>query len=144
MIDFKKIKINFDKISKYLFVYSLCFLMYGFGFITYKNQLYPFYKLNYVYAQIKNTLTGSRSHYLFPIRYKESGVKIRNREKIMPGVTLLTSFWTETEWTEGIHLIDIKGKILREVKAKDIWPQSPHIDHLKNLKNSNENYVYGT
>lgn len=143
----KKYKINFDKISKYLFVISLCLLMYGYGFITCKNQLYPYYKLNYAYHQIKNLITFSVPHHLFPIRYEESGVNILDSNKIMPGVTLITSYWPiGTKWTPGIRLIDSDGKILHhwDLKANEIWPKSPHNDFSKNKRNINEDYIHGT
>jgi len=64
----------------------------------------------------------------------------------MPGVTLLTSYWPETNWTGGIRLINSEGKILHhwEIQANKIWPESPHNDPAKNTKNTIRSYVHGT
>lgn len=143
----KKYKINFDKLSKYMFIFSICIFMYGYGFITYKNQLYPYYKLNYVYAQLKNILTVSKPHHLFPIRYNESGIKVHNRDGIMPGVTLITSYWPKAKsWTPGIRLINSEGEILHhwDLNSNEIWPKSPHDDFSKNKRNINLDYIHGT
>ncbi|MFC1565393.1 arylsulfotransferase family protein [Candidatus Neomarinimicrobiota bacterium] len=102
--------------------------------------------MTYGYYHLKTYFTQPRRHFIAPIRYKTSGVTIHNREKIMPGVTLLTSFWQETDWTAGIRLIDLEGKILHhwEVRAENIWPESPYDDLAKNTKNTIENYAHGT
>jgi len=146
MINFKKYKINLDMISKSLFILSLSILIFGYGFISGRNRLFPYYLITYNYNKVIEFINKSKPHHLFPIRFKESGAKIHNPDKVMPGVTLLTSYWSETEWTAGIRLIDLEGKILHhwEVKANDIWPESPHDDLAKNLKNKNNNYVHGT
>ncbi|MFC1527655.1 arylsulfotransferase family protein [Candidatus Neomarinimicrobiota bacterium] len=144
MKDFKKI--NLDRLSKYLFVFALCMLMYGYGYVTSYNKIFPYQILDNAYSELKTYFNMLKPLHLFPIRYYNSGVKLHNLEQTAPGVTLLTSYWPETKWTAGIRLIDLEGNILHhwEIKAKDIWPQSPHKDFMKNKRNNNENYVHGT
>jgi len=145
-MNFKKFKIYLDILPKYLFVISLCILAFGYGVATNRYKLFPYHIMEQGTTQLKAFFKILKEPYLWPIRYNETGVKIYNREKIMPGVTLLTSFWSETGWTAGIRLIDLEGKILHhwEVKPKEIWPQSPYTDHTKNSKNVNNNFVHGT
>jgi len=145
-MDIKKLKINLDILSKYLFVLSICVLIFGYGFVSSRNKLFPYYILDRAISQLETLKIKSVPHYLGFIRYNKSGVTIHNNARIMPGVTLITSFWSETDWTAGIRLIDLEGNILHhwEVKAKEIWPESPHNDLTKNAKNTNENFVHGT
>lgn len=98
--------------------------MYCFGLVSARIKLLPYYILDRAISQLETLLTKSVPHYLGFIRYNESGAIIHNNDRIMPGVTLITSFWPETGWTAGIRLIDLEGNILHhwEVKAKEIWP----------------------
>lgn len=146
MKNLKKHKISFDIISKYLFILSLCVLMFGYGFLSGRNRLFPYYIVTHGYNQVITFMGKSKPHQLFLIRYNEPGVKIYNRDKIMPGITLLTSYWAETNWTAGIRLINLEGKTIHhwEVKPNEIWHQSPHSDLAKNLKNTKNNYIHGT
>jgi len=141
----KKYKINFDQLSKYIFVISIGISMFGYGFISSQNKLFPFHIIVHGYNQFNKLISDFTPSHIFKIRYSDSGVKNYIPNKVMPGTTLLSSFWPETEWTCGIRLIDSDNNTLHhwEVKANDIWPQSPHNDIDNNTKNTNENYVHG-
>ncbi len=146
-------KINLDDLAKYFFVLSLCILMFVYGYLCRQKFIFPYHHLVAGFHQLEKYIPLSRPHHLYPIRYSESGVKVHSPDKIMPGITLLTSFWPKTdgqfgitEVRAGIRLIDINGKTLHhwEVSPKEIWPESPHQDHEKNSLNTNGNYVHGT
>lgn len=129
-----------------LFIFSLCLLSFFYGVASSVFNFFPYEILKDSYKELKTISLFFKPHHLSPIRFQQSGVHIHDIKKVMPGTTLLTSYWPETNWSAGIRLINIEGKILHhwEIRANDIWPQSPHDDYAKNSKNANSNYVHGT
>ena len=84
--------------------------------------------------------------YLSPVRYDESGTMVHDLAKVMPGTTLITGHWLETNWRPGLRLIDVNGNTLNhwDVNIEEIWPESPHTDFTQNSKNVNWNNVHGS
>ncbi len=145
MSNIGKLKIIVSDLPKYLFVLSVCIVIYLYGYATHKYRLFPSRTFNEGISQFKEFVSEKKPHNLFPIRYDYSGAKIYKRNKVMPGVTLITSYWAETGWRTGIRLINIEGKVLHhwDVNISEIWPESPHEDYVKNTKNTNGNYIHG-
>ncbi|MBN2013297.1 hypothetical protein JW960_28460 [candidate division KSB1 bacterium] len=133
-----------ERIPFFLFIFSICLLSFFYGTAIIRYKIFPYKTLTRGLDQAEKF--SSKPHYLHPIRYKHYGVTIYDSSKIMPGVTLLTSFWAKTDWTAGIQLINTKGKALHhwEVNAHEIWPESPHTDFARNTCNTKDTAIDGT
>lgn len=130
---------------KYLWVYLVCLVSFACGLYVGQHEEDFYGLLAKAPAPVRSKMT-SPGHHLFPVRYSEAGITQHIPDKTAPGVTLLTSYWPETAWSPGIRLIDAAGNTLHhwEVKPHEIWPESPHDDHIRNHKNFSKNYVHGT
>ena len=87
----------------------------------------------------------NRTHFLYPIRYMDTGAKIFRSAEIQSGVTLVTSHWKDGEESyPGARLIDRYGNVLHEwrVNLDKIWSESPHTDHAAGSKTRNP-YIHG-
>lgn len=143
-----KISKNFkEKLPVFSFILSVCLLFYAWGVVSTIFRLFPYPLVETGFRQFQRIVPYEQiPHHLFPIQFSQSGVTLIDREKMMPGITLITSYWKETGWTPGIRIIDAEGTTLHhwEIMPEEIWPESPYVDHIKNSKNTNENYVHGT
>ena len=146
----KKVERIIDRLALGLFLLSTAFVVFGYGVIVGRYQIFPFNTL----LKMQNAIQVSmglyqnpelKPHHLYPIWYDYSGVRIHNANSIMRGVTLLTSYWPFLDWKPGIVLIDSTGEILHmwETDPSKIWPTSPYTDHVKGSLNTSENYVHG-
>ncbi len=136
-----------EKLPLFLFVFSICFFIYIFGGVSGDLNLFPYSEFKLGYKQLFKIIKKDTLHHLLPIRFEESGVTVLKREKMMPGVTLLTTYWNKgKEWSPGARLIDEEGKTLHhwEINPEKIWPQSPHDDHVRNHLNREDNYIHGS
>ncbi|MCH8868291.1 MAG: aryl-sulfate sulfotransferase [Chloroflexi bacterium] len=131
------------------FIGALCFFPFAYGAIVVRFHVFPFSVLDRGFDELRQQVIDPPSkNFWRPVQYAEKppGARIYDLEQIMPGATLITTFWPETDWSAGIRLIDVNGKTLNhwEIRPQDIWPESPHDDFAKNTKNIDENYVHGT
>ncbi len=145
----KKRKNISDRIALILFFFSAICFVFGLGVIMGKNKIFPYHILKNMENAIKVAITGhaieNRPNYLVPACYDYSGARIYKAGSMMKGVTLLTSLWHSLDWKPGIQLIDSTGRVLHQWKTDpaEIWPVSPHTDHVRGKKNTSDNYVHG-
>lgn len=134
-----------EKLAPLLFIGSLCFFSFAFGVIAFKFKVFPYSVLQQGIAEFKELTTDEFTLKRHPVRYDESGVIIRDLEQIMPGSTLISAHWPETDWGPGIRLIDVNGETLNHwvIKPQEIWSEPPHEDLARNPSNYAENYVHG-
>ncbi len=137
-------KINSDRLAFGLFIASIVLLAFGYGIAAGKYKLFPYAAVHDALTAFKTQL--DRPHHLSPIRYDSVGTQIHDRKSIAPGVTLLTSYWPETDWKPGIRIIDTDGNKLHHwiVDPAELWPTSPHTDAMAGQKNEPSNYIHGT
>jgi outer membrane protein assembly factor BamB len=111
-------------------------------------KLFPYSLLNSAWLAASRLMVVWESpHHLSPIRHDRPGVEVLQRERMQPGVTLLTSYWKDgDDWHPGIRLIDADGNLLHEwpVYPERIWPDSPYSDYIRGTKNTRANFVHGT
>jgi len=133
-----------DLAALVLFLYGVGVLLFGCGMVVGNRHLFPYPWL----VAAKRRIWGGpeRIHHLSPARYKFAGARVHDADAMAPGVTLLTGYWREFDWRAGIRLIDSTGKTLHHWKADpaEIWPKSPHSDHVAGTKNSSTNYIHGS
>ena len=104
-------------------------------------QRWSLFPVKYVKAAervIEDLLEAAEPNHLFPVRHRHVGVTIHDRAAIAPGVTLLTSYWPESDWGAGIRIIDQDGKILHhwDIDPKKLWSKAPYA--------TPNTYVHGT
>lgn len=135
-----------EKLPPLLFVASLCFFSFGYGVIAFAYQLFPYEFLKRGFDEFQSLTTDDFDNsFLHPARYSESGTFVLRPEQIMPGATLISTYWPETDWSYGLRLINANGDTLNhwEVRPEEIWPESPHQDLARGVKNVPTNYVHG-
>lgn len=146
-------KFDFDILAKYMFILSLCIIMFAYGYICRQKYIFPYRIITEGVEQLENYFPFiSQPHYLNRIRYKNSGSTIHAAEKLMPGVTLITSFWPKTFARSGmtilrpgIRLIDKEGNVLHywDINPKEIWSEWPFSDHINNAESESNVYIHG-
>ncbi len=115
--------------------------------VVVRYHLFPYKLLRGAYKEARAYLKSTiRPHHLFPVRYDNVGAKIYNPDAMAPGLTLITSYWSDFDWKPGICLIDAKGDVLHQwhTDPADIWPVSPHKDLKAGNLNVSQNYVHGS
>jgi len=148
-----------DRIALFLFISTLVGLVFGYGVMVGTYRIFPYRWLAAVKQSVYPTTESGhglesksprlfpvfRPHNLHPAWYDFSGARVHDANSIMPGVTLLTGFWKTLDWKPGVRLINSAGSVLHEWKAdpEEIWPTSPHTDHVSGQKNNSLNYVHG-
>ena len=129
-------KIIIDRLAFTLFIISIVILAFGYGIAVHKFTLFPYSLIESIYQDVR-ALT-QRPHKLRPIRYDRVGIEVSDRDKVFPGVTLLTGYWPDMDWEVGVRIIDLDGNKLHHwaVNPADIWPESPHNDSMAGTKSS--------
>ena len=118
-------KISSDRISRWFFAASCIVLTFLGGFLVCRYQFFPYPVIRRAIDAVAAPFAEPGQH-LFPVRYRHVGVTIHDRSAIAPGVTLLTSFWPESDWGAGIRIIDQDGRVLHHWDIAKVWPKSPH------------------
>lgn len=126
-----------DKLALAGFILALCFLSALGGMALWATETFPYQVVRDGVTTLKTLFPADTAqegsdgtapihakHNLNPIRFRQHGTLVRERERVAPGVTLLTSFWRDTKWRPGVRLVDIDGAVLHrwEVRPRRIWP----------------------
>lgn len=121
-----------------LFLIGAFFLIFLFGYFVNRENLFPKQYIEAALLPAQQALAVP--HHLYPKVYEETGVKIRAAEKMQPGLTLISSYWSDFGWRAGIKLIDAGGQVAHQwsTNPADIWPGSD------NVRRQADNYVHGT
>ena len=117
------------------FVVAVCCLCFTYGVAVGKWEIFPSAYLNAGWDSLKELRKKPNKplYHVHPARYNKEGIVAYEHAKSFPGVTLIAGSWKEDEdWTLGIRLIDLNGKILQQWRTnpRDIWEQSPHEDYI--------------
>ncbi len=130
-----------------LFGFSVIFLAVLYGMVSYRYNLFPapIVRDGFSYLSAVSPFSGSRPHYIYPLKYDKVGVLVHEPEKVSPGVTMISSAWSDHDWLNGIRVIDQQGNVLHkwDINPVTIYPESPHDDLAKGSKNFAENYIHG-
>ena len=129
-------RISTDRISRWLFAASCLVLAFLGGVLTGRYRSFPYPVVRRAIERVSEQFAGPE--HLFPVRHRHVGVTIHDRPAIAPGVTLLTSYWPESNWGAGIRIIDQDGRVLHhwDIAPKKLWPDAPHA--------APNTYVHGT
>jgi hypothetical protein len=134
-----------------VFVVACMFLAFLAGMLVAIFELFPYQPVRSAVNVIADRVGGDAAddglHFLHPARNDDAGVTILQPESVQPGVTLVTSYWRDSEGLQpGIRLLDLSGNVLHEwqIHPEQIWPQSPHSDRVSGNYNNPDNYVHGS
>jgi len=152
MRNFKKFKINFDILSKYLFVFSLSMIIFCYGYFVHSEKIFPFWYLQKAKDVIKsilfdknaNTWDGNDNIFYF---YKPT-----NFTKIIPmydknaannGLSLVTSIIENNSLS--MKIIDMEGIVVHKwnVDWFDIWPDVEHLPKESIPKDKPGTHIHG-
>lgn len=137
MVSRKKNPSRADTLPLLLFVLSLCVLSAAGGMAIWATQSFPYTLVTTAMTELEKLFPqdpvddeGERisqdlgQSNLNQVRHRDHGAKVRDRQRVAPGATLLTSFWKEAGWKPGVKLVDIDGNTLHQwnVSARSIWP----------------------
>lgn len=125
------IKENWHKLY---FVLGIGFIIFGYGFLAGKYELFPYRHLRPALDAAADWIKfDNYKHYLGirpekviePAHHSGSGVTINKSGKTREGVTFLASYWDDAT---GMRLIDMDGKLINEwrVALTDILEEVPH------------------
>ena len=120
---------------------STALIFFLLGYYSYSNKTFPYSYVREAYGQlkvIKEMLGLSKPHHLYRAVYESYGANVVNASEIMPGSTLVTSYWRDLGWKAGIKLINRDGKILHT------WNADPTKIWKSNLQARMLNFVHGT
>jgi hypothetical protein len=129
------------RIEFLLFLASLAFLTFLFGFLSSHYKLFPSVPLERALAEAEALKTDTwRPNHLFRAVYRRTGVQVLDAGAVQPGVTLLTSHWPEIDWRPGIKVVDSAGRLLHlwETDPGKIWPEAQDRRSLR------RKYVHGS
>jgi hypothetical protein len=116
-----------------MFFFSLFTLVYAYGVLSHKYNLFPWPKVRYavlsaklVFDEFGMVTKRKPSGHLNKSRYEGSGVVLYDSEHMEPGPTLITSFFEEEL---QIRLLAADGSVINRwpVSINSIWENFDHI-----------------
>lgn len=118
-----------DTVAKLGFVVSLVFLAFFYGFAANAFEWFPNSYLERAWEQYKavSPFRNDNVPYLKTQVYEWTGVKIDDRERIQPGLTLIATVWKDFGWTPGVKLINPDGRTLHQwrIETTEIFSGGP-------------------
>lgn len=120
-------------LSKRLFLLSAIMLVFGYGVAVGRYEIFPFSMMQFGKASLmevlaeRDTLLGVRPTWLLePARYDGAGVTRLDKERAVPGLTLLSGVFGDEL---GLRLIRLDGSVVRHWPARfdKLFPRPHHI-----------------
>ena len=150
---FKKSMINLEKLPKYMFIVSICILMFSYGYFVHKNYVFPYTFLQNAYAGKNAILSFSvgsninESIYENVWYYKKTNftnkIPTYDESNAYNGLSLITSIVGNNSLS--VRVIDMVGLIIHEwnVDWFDIWPDATHIPKVDIPKSRPGTQIHG-
>lgn len=122
-------KIIFEKFFTFASLLSLCFLSFCFGVVVMKWRIFPYYYIEHMDAQIEELSASFVPPQMRQARYKVSGARIYDKKKVQEGLTFISTFWKDKNWSQGFRLIDLKGNQIYHwhLNPMTIWKDNPYV-----------------
>ncbi len=138
----------FGSFPKVAFTCSLAALVYGYGVLSHRFELFPYPQIKHGVQSVRlvvdsfGMMTKTRpDEHLFPSRYEGSGVTRHDARQVAPGTTLLTSFFDDGL---EIRLLSADGGIVHRwpVSLSAIWPDLDHVQPPEGRPRGDWNVVF--
>lgn len=108
---------KFSSFGKAWFVCSVALLAFLYGYAVHSWGLFPRTYLERAAQQAKKLYYGESRKLTIPRVYDRQGVRLKAPDAMQPGMTLITSIWTEgssDRLRPGAKLIDRRGRTVHE------------------------------
>lgn len=137
-----------DNLPKVAFFFSLTVLVYAYGVLSHKYNLFPYLQIRDAVNSVRlvvdefGMITKTKpDQHLFKARYEGSGVVKYDPEHMEPGPTLITSFF---EGELQMRLLAEDGSVINRwpVSIHDIWENFDHIMPEANRPKTDWNVVF--
>lgn len=122
-----------DRLAKIAFFLSLAAAIYLAGLLSAKFSLYPYRLVNRTIREYSRWFENPDR--LVPAVHEFAGARTHPPDRVAPGLTLITSYFPETDWIAGAQLIDADGTILHQWQVDN--------DALFPGKFVQQNYIHG-
>jgi hypothetical protein len=105
---------RFLSLEKVWFILSVAVLSFGYGFASHAWDLFPKDYVEQAWKQTRAIMGASfRTDYSHARTFKRHGAQRLDSERIQPGLTAITSWWSTSEGPQvGVKLIDREGNVL--------------------------------
>ncbi len=147
-----------DRIPRILFAGACLFFAFLYGFVSSHFGWFPHSFMSGALNEIATACQATPAnsiHHKYPARHDLVGAASypnpdptvpQGHTEIQQGITLLTSYWPESNWLPGLRVIDLTGRTLHHwtVDVKAIWPACPHQDAIAGSQHRADNYVHGS
>lgn len=156
MNNIKKYNIIFDKLPGYLFVFSLCTMIFCYGYFVHRNHLFPYSILQEGTAEIKLLLykisgdnkdddeDGLYNTWYYQKTDFTENIPSYDENNTSSGLSLITS--VAGNKSLSVKIIDMQGLNIHEwnVDWFDIWPDATHIPEADMPKSKPGTHIHGT
>lgn len=128
-----------------MFVFSLCLLMFSYGFISYRNHIFPYHFISKAYQGAKSFMPKNRGYNKwFYVETKHSEViPTYDREKVFAGNSLVTGLGSGDKMIARV--IDMDGHVIHEwnVGWFDVWENTDHLIYAEIPKANPGTHIHG-
>jgi hypothetical protein len=140
-------RINFDKFSFVLFILSLLFFSFCYGFVSGHFKIFPFKIISTLYAKTIPSFfkrTGMVDPWYYAHTDRDFAERIYcNENKAYMGVNLITSVQANNNL--AVKIMDMQGKVIHKwsIDWFKIWPDAKHIYEKEQPKAKPGTHVHG-
>jgi hypothetical protein len=134
-----------NKVAELLFFFSLLFIGFSYGFMSYRNDWFPASLISEAYKGFKAII---QSPYDDPMAYAKINTQTKIQKylpKLMkPGLTAITSM--ESNADMGVKVINGNGVVIHQWMLDwfTIWPDATHIDPISIPHSKPGTGIHGT
>lgn len=143
-MDFKKYKTILDRLPKYLFIFSISILVFGYGFFTHRNHIFPYAFLQQSTAEIKllfSDIIGDKDCYR-KSNYTEM-IPTYDKNAAYNGLSLVSSVVDNDSLS--IRVINMDGVVIHEwnIDWFDMWSDATHLPDESIPKSRPGTHIHG-
>lgn len=104
-----------SRVEKAILLSSLMLLVFAYGYAVSALGLFPDQFIWSARLQADRVINGP--HYLSPRVYERQGIRAPAPGEVQPGLTLVSTVWSEFGERPGLKLIDMDGRVVHAWKA---------------------------
>lgn len=101
----------FSKLPLVLFAISVVAVVWFYGAVSARFNLFPYPQVSKLISDLRATRRSNNFHAAI---YDFDGTKTHLPDQMAPGVTLITTFFSDHEWQPDAKLIDAAGNTLHD------------------------------
>ncbi len=125
----KSVNRFFQHLPFILFIFSLCFLFFVYGFLTQRMKIFPYPLIRNAFttaSDFKDQITGQDT-WFFHETELDKPVQGYDSTAVQPGLTLISSI--DADKVLSVKIIDFEGEIVHQWRIDwfEIWPDCEHV-----------------